>query len=698
MMAPKWFLAFCLFLCAHSGSVRAQEVNQERDERFVLHNTWFGSVGGFHVVDAGSAPKGTFRLQLGVDVFSTRDFLVQDDEHDHVGGSLSFSWTPLSFLELNAAVLGASNTNNKEDPALFQVIGDVHVGIKAFHNILPWLIVGGDVGTTLLNSVGDIGIDLAATSFAFRGNLSTDFRRLPQPIPLLARLGVQYQLDNSSKLIEDVEAARFDQLQDAPTDSDYETRHLVSTVERYALNINRVDKLNVSLGAEAPLPITDDFTISPIAEWQLGIPINRQGYSCPFVAEPGSPSTPASQDDSCLDQEGFAAFPMVLTLGAKFLPPVKGFSVFAGVDIGLQGTSNFVRELAPVAPYAVLMGASYAYDTRETEPTIIERERIVDLNDTGARVRGVVVAGDSNTPIAGAKVHFTGLPFNDLLTDDAGRFASDVLPQGTQRLQLSAPNVESAVCVVPIPSGKKIVQARCIMKPAKSIANVIVSVVDDKGMPVSDALVALEARGGASTAEDLKTDSKGTVSVTRAPGEYVLLVHAPDYLMKQQPVSVNAQGNSEIKVVLTTKPKDPSVRVVNDKLVLRRQIHFESGKTEVSIDSTQLMEEIADALLRDPGIARMEIQGHTDNVGAAAFNLNLSERRAQAIRNWLIEKAGIDADRLVARGYGMNVPLVPNITPANRARNRRVQFVILERSGKPSGAPTEANPPSPATP
>ena len=78
-------------------------------------------------------------------------------------------------------------------------------------------------------------------------------------------------------------------------------------------------------------------------------------------------------------------------------------------------------------------------------------------------------------------------------------------------------------------------------------------------------------------------------------------------------------------------------------------------------------------------IRRVEIQGHTDNRGPAARNRTLSQQRADAVRTWLIEH-GVDAGRLEARGYGPDNPLVPNITPANRARNRRVQFVIQERA------------------
>ena len=74
---------------------------------------------------------------------------------------------------------------------------------------------------------------------------------------------------------------------------------------------------------------------------------------------------------------------------------------------------------------------------------------------------------------------------------------------------------------------------------------------------------------------------------------------------------------------------------------------------------------------------RIEVQGHTDNKGAAAYNLKLSDRRAASVKKYLVAH-GIPADRLVSHGYGMTRPLVPNDTEQNRALNRRVQFIRTE--------------------
>ena len=71
----------------------------------------------------------------------------------------------------------------------------------------------------------------------------------------------------------------------------------------------------------------------------------------------------------------------------------------------------------------------------------------------------------------------------------------------------------------------------------------------------------------------------------------------------------------------------------------------------------------------------VEIQGHTDNTGTKAYNQILSEKRANAVRNYMVNK-GISKDRLIAKGYGLTMPLASNDTKAGRAKNRRVQFSV----------------------
>jgi hypothetical protein len=84
-----------------------------------------------------------------------------------------------------------------------------------------------------------------------------------------------------------------------------------------------------------------------------------------------------------------------------------------------------------------------------------------------------------------------------------------------------------------------------------------------------------------------------------------------------------------------------------------------------------------------------------EHLGPIERNKTLSEQRAESVKQWLVDH-GVSPDRLVAAGYGQSKPLVPNVTAANKARNRRVQFVILEQDPAAATA-APATPASPGT-
>jgi outer membrane protein OmpA-like peptidoglycan-associated protein len=114
---------------------------------------------------------------------------------------------------------------------------------------------------------------------------------------------------------------------------------------------------------------------------------------------------------------------------------------------------------------------------------------------------------------------------------------------------------------------------------------------------------------------------------------------------------------------------------VGDEFTL--PILFDFDKYEIKPESYGLIDEIVDAMMSRPKL-RLEIQGHTDNSGGIDYNQKLSERRAQAVYNAIVSK-GVDADRLRWVGFGMSRPIAPNDTEANKAKNRRTNFVVLAK-------------------
>ena len=115
--------------------------------------------------------------------------------------------------------------------------------------------------------------------------------------------------------------------------------------------------------------------------------------------------------------------------------------------------------------------------------------------------------------------------------------------------------------------------------------------------------------------------------------------------------------------ILFTEAKTP---------VVLRGVTFETGRSALKPDSYTILDIVAASLVANPDI-KIEIGGHTDNTGASATNLRLSQARADAVRAYLASK-GVGPERMVAKGYGASQPVAPNTTPAGRAQNRRVEL------------------------
>lgn len=109
-------------------------------------------------------------------------------------------------------------------------------------------------------------------------------------------------------------------------------------------------------------------------------------------------------------------------------------------------------------------------------------------------------------------------------------------------------------------------------------------------------------------------------------------------------------------------------------------INFEYNSALLTAESRHILGELAANLKKYPRL-RIELQGHTDSVGSDAYNRALSQRRADSVRQYLIDH-GVSADRLTARGYGETQPVDNNNTDAGRARNRRVVMDVIANPGE----------------
>lgn len=119
------------------------------------------------------------------------------------------------------------------------------------------------------------------------------------------------------------------------------------------------------------------------------------------------------------------------------------------------------------------------------------------------------------------------------------------------------------------------------------------------------------------------------------------------------------------------------VKIEEGMIRILRPVHFATNEDRILAKSFPVLMAVADALRATPEIRLVSIEGHTDDRGVDAFNLDLSERRAAGVRQWLIEQ-GIAASRLEAKGFGESRAIDSNQSSAGRAANRRVEIHIID--------------------
>jgi outer membrane protein OmpA-like peptidoglycan-associated protein len=162
------------------------------------------------------------------------------------------------------------------------------------------------------------------------------------------------------------------------------------------------------------------------------------------------------------------------------------------------------------------------------------------------------------------------------------------------------------------------------------------------------------------------------------PGRYVFTVAGTDERGKTARAFV---ALSSLKTVLTAvrtlqSPKSPHIAktLATKKRVTVYGIYFDFASDTIRPESAAVLKEIADALRANPAW-KLTIEGYTDNVGGADYNLDLSIRRAAAVKRALVNNFHVQADRLNTVGYGFSRPKASNDTPEGRALNRRVELV-----------------------
>ncbi|MCB9506597.1 MAG: OmpA family protein [Myxococcales bacterium] len=128
------------------------------------------------------------------------------------------------------------------------------------------------------------------------------------------------------------------------------------------------------------------------------------------------------------------------------------------------------------------------------------------------------------------------------------------------------------------------------------------------------------------------------------------------------------------------------VQLTCEAIIINDVVYFATGSDVIEERSFPLLDQVAGVLRGATFVTLVEVAGHTDDRGRDDANLDLSQRRAASVRNYLVA-AGLEPERLRSEGYGETRPIQPNTTADGRAANRRVEFVIVERAAGCGDAP-----------
>jgi len=608
------------------------------------YSTWYGPTGGIFLFDGRAAKAGAVRIQLGFDGFAGSDYLNKDDHVELTDQQLSLNIAALDGLEFYGTVSNRSVNQTHGRQSTLDVLGDFSIGGRYGIPLGSLLDLGFDLRGAFTDKIGGGGLEGGATTLSLRAALSLDLQKLPNPAPFIARLNVGYVLDNTAVVVEDYEDAEYGAL-DSPQPKKDETRHLVSRLQRFGMNINRLDRVVVGAGVEIPLRVARDFYLHPALEWQVGIPVNRQGYDCPNRVDVMDVGTVDSPEDSCYERMT-SALPMNLAVGLRVVPPARGLSALLAFDFGLMGTDRFVRELSPNLPWRFLVAVSYDYDARP-EPTAIPVVAAAiappiatPLIAPRGRVLGQVVSAAQLTPVAEAQVHFVDLQLSTLLTDERGEFATEPLPAGPVVLEIRHPDFDPLRCSGIVPPQGGDVRVQCPLSVTPIVGKVEGRVVDSVGPLLSPARVIVSGPANLLVMSD--TSGRFVLDGLQ-PGTYQVRVESGAYFIRQTSVTIQGRAPVPLDVHVTRKPIAPSIRFVGDSIEAPAIVYATETSLQLAPAAQGSLAEIADLLLSRPDLY-LQLQGFgpTDDIAKA---------RAIAVKQILVD-AGVPETHIEAVGGG----------------------------------------------
>jgi outer membrane protein OmpA-like peptidoglycan-associated protein/tetratricopeptide (TPR) repeat protein len=210
-------------------------------------------------------------------------------------------------------------------------------------------------------------------------------------------------------------------------------------------------------------------------------------------------------------------------------------------------------------------------------------------------------------------------------------------------------------------------------EPVKVLLYLIGKVKDSEtGEPVLARIDVVDILTNATVATTASSDVDGSYRVSLpAKKTYMIDLRATGFLSEMKRIDVPDNWSKDVYNLNVEL-----IKVKIGKKVVLKNILFETGKSVLTISSYTELDRLLN-IMKDNALMKIEISGHTDKTGSEPLNFKLSEARAKAVVDYLVQK-GVDGSRMEFKGYGSLQPVSDNSTSQGRAKNRRVEFKILE--------------------
>lgn len=356
--------------------------------------------------------------------------------------------------------------------------------------------------------------------------------------------------------------------------------------------------------------------------------------------------------------------PFYLTPGVRITPTDR-------IAIDVSARVGFNAGLVPGSPATLpwLAQAAISYELEPFRTVEVVHEVMKEL--PRGTIRGVVADKASGKPVGAAIITFASTRLTDLATHPTtGVFEANALEPGLYPIVVQKEGYEPEQTIVTVRANQP-AEVSVKLKPQPLIGKFKGFVRDEKGTPLAATLLFPEAPTPVQPKE-----VSGTFEAELPPGRFRIEARSIGYLVQGRQIEVHQRETILYDFVLREVPATRVTVLTKSKIDISQVIQFEFGKARILPVSFYILDELVDVLLQHPEIAKVEIGGHSDNVGGAEANLKLSQARADSVRDFLIDK-GISDKRLTAVGYGPGKPVAPNDNEGGRAKNRRVEFLIL---------------------